>query len=226
MEVIELTDEKNGIHQIVDGRIMFGDAGITLPLKDKGFVCHLCTMDENTRLVDLALKPEHLEQIIEGATRYLDNRGGIKIETIWTERVEDDNPDLKWLRSLYDTDEKVIISSMRYSDTNIKEYGWEQVKEWMDEDNERLDAYGHDWNMVGIRAFARIQIPTGMGNNSRMMHTVYTSGLWGIESDSDAPYFKEVEDDELDTLKTMLASMGIPEADIDRHIKVADHKNE
>lgn len=179
-------------------------------------------------MVDLALKPEHLEQIVEGAKRFMppEKRGGVKLETIWTERVEDDNPDLKWLRSKYDADEKVIIELMRYSDGDIKEYGWEQVKEWMDEDNERLDAYGRSWYMMGIRAFARIQIPLGMSDGSRIMHSVYTPGLWGIESDSDDPYFREVEDDELDTLKTMLMALGIPEADIDRHIKVADHKNE
>jgi hypothetical protein len=219
-------DEKHGIHQTVEGRVMFGDAGISFDLRNKGYVCHLCTINEEHRTVDLALKPEHLEQIIEGARRFLGNKGGIKIETIWTERVDDDNPDLDWLRSKYDADEKKIVKSMRYSQGDIEQYGWKQVKEWMDEDNERLDAYGHDWCMMGIRAFARIQIPTGMGNNSRMMHTIHSSGLWGIESDSDDPYFKEVEDGELDTLKTMLSAMGIPEADIDRHIKVADHKNE
>jgi hypothetical protein len=180
--------------------------------------------------VDLTLKPEHLEQVIEGAKRFLppEKRGGVKIETVWTEHVEDDNPDLDWLRSKYDADDKVILKSMRYSDKDIKEHGWEQVKEWMDEDNERLDAYGREWYMVGIRAFARIQIPSGMSdgkNTIRIMHTIYTPGLWGIESDSDDPDFREVEDDELDTLKTMLSAMGIDEADIDRHIKAADRKS-
>ncbi len=62
-------EDKEEIHieQLVAGFIRFGDAGIDKKKKDKGYVSHLCTLDENSRFVDLALKKEHLQQIRDGA---------------------------------------------------------------------------------------------------------------------------------------------------------------
>lgn len=61
--------DKEDIHieQLVTGFIRFGDAGIDKKIKDRGYVCHLCSMDENSRFVDLALKKEHLREIRDGA---------------------------------------------------------------------------------------------------------------------------------------------------------------
>lgn len=58
--------EETHIEQLVVGFIRFGDAGIDKKRKEKGYVCHLCTMDENSRFIDLALKKEHLQQIRDG----------------------------------------------------------------------------------------------------------------------------------------------------------------
>lgn len=65
--------DKEEIHveQLVAGFIRFGDAGIDKKIKEKGYVCHLCSMDENSRFVDLALKKEHLQQIRDGADEML-----------------------------------------------------------------------------------------------------------------------------------------------------------
>ena len=65
--------DKEDIHteQLVTGFIRFGDAGIDKKRKEKGYVSHLCTMDENSRFVDLALKKEHLQQIKDGADEML-----------------------------------------------------------------------------------------------------------------------------------------------------------
>ena len=59
--------EEIHIEQLVTGFIRFGDAGMDKKRKEKGYVGHLCTMDENSRFVDLALKKEHLQQIRDGA---------------------------------------------------------------------------------------------------------------------------------------------------------------
>lgn len=61
--------EKENVHieQLVAGFIRFGDAGIDKKRKERGYVCHLCSMDENSRFVDLTLKKEHLQQIRDGA---------------------------------------------------------------------------------------------------------------------------------------------------------------
>ena len=65
--------DKEEIHveQLVAGFIRFGDAGIDKKKKEKGYVSHLCTTDENSRFVDLALKKEHLQQIRDGAAKML-----------------------------------------------------------------------------------------------------------------------------------------------------------
>lgn len=64
---------EDGIHieQLVTGFIRFGDAGIDKKRKEKGYVTHLCTMDENGRFVDLALQRDHLRQIRDGADEML-----------------------------------------------------------------------------------------------------------------------------------------------------------
>jgi len=72
--------DKEEIHveQLVAGFIRFGDAGIDKKRKERGYVCHLCSMDENSRFVDLALKKEHLQQIRDGADdmlKALENKG-------------------------------------------------------------------------------------------------------------------------------------------------------
>ncbi len=59
--------EEIHIEQFVTGFLRFGDAGIDKKSKEKGYVTHLCTMDENGRFVDLALQKDHLQQIRDGA---------------------------------------------------------------------------------------------------------------------------------------------------------------
>lgn len=60
-------NEEIHIEQFVAGFIRFGDAGIDNKRKEKGYVTHLCTMDENDRFIDLVLKKEHLRQVRDGA---------------------------------------------------------------------------------------------------------------------------------------------------------------
>ena len=64
-------EEEIHVEQLVAGFVRFGDAGIDKKKKEKGYVSHLCTMDENSRFVDLALKKEHLQQIRDGADEML-----------------------------------------------------------------------------------------------------------------------------------------------------------
>lgn len=63
----EKDSENIHIEQLVAGFIRFGDAGIDKKRKEEGYVSHLCTIDNNGRFVDLALKKEHLKQIRDGA---------------------------------------------------------------------------------------------------------------------------------------------------------------
>jgi hypothetical protein len=59
-----------------------------------------------------------------------------------------------------------------------------------------------------IEKAAEILIPNETGN-IWTSQTITSGGLWGIESDSSASYLKEIEDQELEDLKTQLKALGI-----------------
>ena len=69
-------------------------------------------------------------------------------------------------------------------------------------DEERITAWRHDeWHYVGVWAEAKIIL-------SSTIQSIRTGGLWGIESDSDETYFREVEEQEYEELRSMLAKIG------------------
>ena len=83
-----------------------------------------------------------------------------------------------------------------------------------DEFEDRLDQYKRDvFTFIGIRAEAEISIPyatannTGEGSTSIIQH-ITSGGLWGIESDSDAAYLKEIEQEQLSELRDQLHAIG------------------
>lgn len=60
---------------------------------------------------------------------------------------------------------------------------------------------------VGVRVVAKIAIPSGEGGH--YSQTIETPGLWSIEDDSGEDYYRETASDEADTLRTMLAELGV-----------------
>jgi hypothetical protein len=74
------------------------------------------------------------------------------------------------------------------------------------QDAERLAAYNRgEWQMIGIRARATIIVQRG---NYGTIYHIESPGLWGIESDSDPRYFKEVYEEECDRLREDIAALG------------------
>jgi len=127
-------------------------------------------------------------------------------------REYDSDPDLSWLITECElTPDLRIISSCRYSDETILEYGEEQVLEWIAEDHAQYRTYGDSWHMVGVRAVAEVVVRGAI-------ITVQTPGIWGIESDSDEEYFNAVALDECDYLRELLLEMDFCEAEIQRAI--------
>lgn len=115
----------------------------------------------------------------------------IKVDSIRIEHLIDENPDVSWLEQ-------------DYSDCTPAD----QAK-YRAQDAERLAAFNRgDWYCIGIRAKAVVSYPCG--NGSRRLETFTSSGLWGIESDSDADYIKTVERDELSDLQDHLSKFGVP----------------
>lgn len=82
--------------------------------------------------------------------------------------------------------------------------------EYAEQDNERLAAYERGaWCMVGIRAECVYLLDAGTIPTSAIMQTLTSGGLWGIESDSGEEYFKEVANEEINSLKRYCDQLGI-----------------
>jgi hypothetical protein len=82
----------------------------------------------------------------------------------------------------------------------------EEVRKYVAQDYARMESlYRGDWCYIGIKAEAKISIPSG---NYSTLQTIHSGGLWGIESDSDKSYFAEVQADELADLRAQLSALG------------------
>lgn len=172
-----------------------------------------------------------------------------KIESLRIKRLDDDSPDLSMLGEYGDTPRVGAIfrenagrGEFRYwypgpnhfphdpknwahvkgeaRKKVIQEYG--SVKKaaaaYVRQDFERMEAYGHTWSMVGVVAEATVSYSEGQG--VRRSETFTSGGLWGIESDS-GDYFKEVEREELDDLKSHLEAFGVDTSNFEDLAEVA-----
>lgn len=98
----------------------------------------------------------------------------------------------------------------------------DEVQKYVRQDYERMQLlHRGDWSYMGIRADAEYHIDTGHGHS--IIQSVTSGGLWGIESDSDASYFAEVEADELAALRTQLAAIGFSKRAIAAAFKSVEH---
>jgi len=70
-----------------------------------------------------------------------------------------------------------------------------------------------DWHFVGIRAMATLEVDSGSDPahnvNWKTEQHVYSSGLWGIESDSEGSYFDEVGREQVAELREIVQAMGV-----------------
>jgi hypothetical protein len=79
---------------------------------------------------------------------------------------------------------------------------WGACVEYARQDSERLAAYNRgDWHMQGCWAVAKVIV-------DGTCQTIRSAGLWGIESDSDDGYRREVEEEERENLLGILESLG------------------
>jgi len=133
----------------------------------------------------------------------------IELRGITIKHMADEDPDLSWLETEYDEEAQQVLDSCRYTQKDVDECGWEEVKGWLDGDQKRLDDYnGQQWWMIGIRAVAEIVV-------GGTIQQINSGGLWGIESDCEASYFEEIARDELHQLREILLALGVTEEQID-----------
>lgn len=79
----------------------------------------------------------------------------------------------------------------------------ELAQSYVNQDIKRLESLERgDWYFIGIYATARKEV-------NGTIQTFRSGGLWGIESDSDESYLKEVEQEETEQLKSILAKLKI-----------------
>jgi len=72
---------------------------------------------------------------------------------------------------------------------------------------DRLQQYRQGcFGFVGVRAAVELPIPYGA---DRILVTIESPGLWGVESDSDEDYLDSVFQEECDTLTEILAELGV-----------------
>ena len=114
----------------------------------------------------------------------------------------------------------------RYLNGNVETYKGESpedVRKYVRQDYERMERLQcGDWCYVGIRAEAEILIPS---RDATIVQEITAGGLWGIESDSDASYLKDVEGDQLSELRDQLRAVGFSERTIRAAIKNAQREN-
>lgn len=86
--------------------------------------------------------------------------------------------------------------------------GSAEYRSYGKQDYKRMADYNRDdWFMQGCVAKATVSYPIGQG--SRRLEWFTSSGLWGIESDSEKDYLKETEDEQLEDLADHLSKLGV-----------------
>jgi len=112
----------------------------------------------------------------------------------------------------------------RYFNGNVENYkdeSPEDIRKYVRQDYERMEQLNRgDWAYVGIRIDAEILLPSG---SARIVQEITSGGLWGIESDSDASYLKEIETEQLSELREQLRALGFGTRAISAAFKNVEH---
>lgn len=92
------------------------------------------------------------------------------------------------------------------------------------QDYERMESLERGlWCYLGIRAEAELRVPCG--DDSSIIQHITSGGLWGIESDSDASYLTEVEQEQLSELRNQLHALGFGKRAITAAFRDVQHKD-
>lgn len=143
------------------------------------------------------------------------NSGGKAILTqLETKYIKDNNVCNNYLLTELDYKNKKVIRSDRYSNKDIETYGWNTVKDWVEEDMKRYEEYGINWHSIGIIAEAKIFIPFKIHTNNGFdwnfkIQEISSGGIWGVESDSQPEYFESLEEEQIAELEGYLNTLNV-----------------
>lgn len=123
--------------------------------------------------------------------------------------VEDFKLDAEWIPANLKTKEE-------------REAYWQKsMRENALADYKRMEALNNgDFNFLGVSATAEVWNP-----KTHVVQTIHAGGLWGIESDSDAAYLKEIESEQLAELKTELTALGFSKRAIAKAFQNIERKD-
>lgn len=94
----------------------------------------------------------------------------------------------------------------------------EEVRGYVRQDYERMEAHNHGWCFQGIEAEAKVSLTVDAQGN-RLMQDITSGGLWGIESDVDAAYLADIEKEQLAELREQLHAIGFSQRAITASFK-------
>ena len=140
----------------------------------------------------------------------------IKIEI---KRIVEEDPDLSFLETTAEIHYGENGSNWEHVPEEdkrkvIDNYGsiWNACIAYARRDKKRLEDYRRGvWDMIGIKAVATIHIP--IEDNSSKIQTIDSGGLWGVESDSEDVYIKEIEKEQIGEIKKYLRVLCVENID-------------
>ena len=175
-----------------------------------------------------------------------------RILSVTIRRMIDDSPDTSWLGTYSNRPETEFAIDRAHSldyqffnpatiepfnpkaawiptnEHDKRAYWRAAMRENARRDYERMESLdAGNWGFIGIRADAEIGIPedSTMPSSSMTIQCITSGGLWGIESDSDAPYLESVEQEELGELKQQLRALGFGTRAISKAFQNVTRKN-
>lgn len=157
---------------------------------------------------------EQLERIISHLSDWRTQAGSDSENTEW-ESLDESLDVLAGLQSdLQECDCSGHVSSREYRYFNPNHENYQglsdaEIHQYCRQDYERMESLNAgNWSYVGVRAEAKITIPSDKIQHTSVIQRISSGGIFGIESDSETSYFSEVSSDELSELKTLLTELG------------------
>ena len=147
-----------------------------------------------------------------------------KIGKVIVEHLLDDDPDLSWLETEFMAGNRWIKGSCR-----VYQQGHQKVRPGAGPDvggrgSPASQRYGDTWCMIGIQAKAQVMVK--IVGDSWICQDIRSGGLWGIESDSDEDFFKQVDEEELNNLRDNLLALGFKDDEINVAFKTVETGND
>lgn len=142
-----------------------------------------------------------------------------KVVKIEVKRIVDENPDLSFLKTTPEYHYGKNGSNWEHVSEEDKQniihnYGsiWNACMVYAKNDQERLDAYYKGiWEMIEIIAVATIHIP--VNDNTVKIQTIDSGGVFGIESDSDDSYIRDIGKEQIAEVKNHLRILCVDSID-------------